>query len=112
MVTPDRRKQTQLCHNNMLKPYVERTKDPVLPPVNVNVVVSEPEEDLGCELNSNSCSHTDTTRLMNTDVLRDLDSKCLTYQRVSGRTWRSFCWSLNTCFLMFPRGQIRLPRLK
>ena len=24
VVTPDRRKQTQLCHVNMLKPYVER----------------------------------------------------------------------------------------
>ena len=30
VVTQDRRKQTQLCHINMLKPYVERSNDPVL----------------------------------------------------------------------------------
>ena len=77
VVTPDRRKQTQLCHVNMLKPYVERASDPVLQPVNVNVVVSEPTEDLGSELSSNTCSFgpTDTTRLTNTDVLQNLDSK-------------------------------------
>ena len=54
MVTPDRRKQTQLCHINMLKPYAERTRDPVSQPVNVNVVFSEPEEDLSSELSSSS----------------------------------------------------------
>ena len=31
VVTPDRSKQTQLCHINMLSPYVERSRDPVLP---------------------------------------------------------------------------------
>ena len=75
VVTPDRHKQTQLCHVNMLKPYVEGSSDPVLQPVNVNVVVSEPKEDLGSELSSDSFGLTDTTRLTNTDVLRNLDSK-------------------------------------
>ena len=75
MVTPDRRKQRQLCHVNMLKPYVERSSDPVLQPVNVNVVVSEPKEDLGSELSSDSFGLTDTTRLTNTDALRNSDSK-------------------------------------
>ena len=77
MVAPDRLKQTQLCHINMLKPNVERTRDPVLQLVNVNVVVSEPEEDLGSKLSSSSSSFspTDTTRITNTDVLRNLDSK-------------------------------------
>ena len=107
MVTPDRRKQTQFCHINTLKPYVERSRGPVLPPVNLNVVVSEPKEDLGSELNSNSFGPTDTTRLTNTDVLRNLDSKLSHYQRANARTWRSFCWRLSTCFLMFPQGQIR-----
>ena len=36
VVTPDSRKQSQLGHVNMLKPYVERSSDPVLTPVNVN----------------------------------------------------------------------------
>ena len=75
VVTPDRRKQTQLCHVNMLKPYAERSRDPVLQPVNVNVVVSEPKEELNSELSSNRFSPTDTTRLTNSDVLRNLDSK-------------------------------------
>ena len=75
VVTPERRKQTQLCHVNMLKPYVERSSTPVLQPVNVNVVVSEPKEDLSSELSIDSFGPTDTTRLMNTDVLRNLDSK-------------------------------------
>ena len=75
-VTPDRRKQTQLCHINMLEPYVERTRDPVLQPVNVNLNVSEPEEDLTSELSSSSSfGPTDTTRITNTDVLRNLHSK-------------------------------------
>ena len=84
LVTPDRPKQTQLCHVNMLKPYVERTTDPVLQPVNVNVVASEPKEDLGSELSSNSFGPTDTTRLTNTNVLRNLDSK-LSHQTESQR---------------------------
>ena len=68
-VTPDRRKQTQLCHINMLKTYVERTRDPVLQPVNVNLNVSEPEEDLTSELSSSSTfGPTDTTRITNTDA--------------------------------------------
>ena len=75
VVTPDRRKQTQLCHVNMLKPYVERSTDVVLQPASVNVVVSEPKEDLSSELNSNNLSPTDTTKLTNVNVLRNLDSK-------------------------------------
>ena len=75
VVTPDRRKQTQLCRVNMLKLYVERSSTPVLQPVNVNVVVSGPKEDLSSELSSDSVGPTDTTRLTNTDVLRNLDSK-------------------------------------
>ena len=59
----------------MLKPYVERGRDPVLPPVNVNVLVSKPNEDLGSELNSSSFGPTDTATLTDTDVLRNLDSK-------------------------------------
>ena len=39
------------------------------------VVVSKPKEDLGSELSSNAFGPTDTTRLTNTDVLQNLDSK-------------------------------------
>ena len=41
----------------------------------INVVVSQPKEDLGSALNTNSFDPTDTTRLTNTDVLWNLDSK-------------------------------------
>ena len=40
--TPDRRKQKQLCHINMLKPYFERKDDNVHP---VQSVVSDPARD-------------------------------------------------------------------
>ena len=47
----------------MLKPYVERSSDPVLQPINANVVVSEPKEDLGSELSGYTFGPTDTARL-------------------------------------------------
>ena len=75
VVSPDMRKQTQLYHVNMLRPYVERSSDPVLQPVSVNVVISVLKEDLGSELSGNNFGPTDTTRLTNADLLRNLDSK-------------------------------------
>ena len=51
IVTPDKRKQTQWCHINMLKPSVERSSNLVEGLANVNVVVSEPKE-LSVELSS------------------------------------------------------------
>lgn len=74
VVTPDRRKQTQLCHINMLKPYVERGNNVVKEPLNVNVVISEPE-DLSSEFSSSHLSPTDASKLTNSDVLKNLDSK-------------------------------------
>lgn len=74
VVTPDRRKQTQLCHINMLKPYVERDNNVVKEPLNVNVVISEPE-DLSSEFSSSHLSPTDASKLTNSDVLKNLDSK-------------------------------------
>lgn len=59
----------------MLKPYVERNSDLALEPATVNVVVTEPKEEFSNELSSNAFSPTDTTRLTNSDVLRNLDSK-------------------------------------
>ena len=72
IVTPDRRKQTQLCHGNMLRPYAEKSSNLVEEPVNVNVVVSEPKE-LGSELSSSHLSPTNTKILTNFNVLRKLD---------------------------------------
>ena len=38
VTTPDRRKKSQLCHINMLKPYIERkSNNSSVQPINVNV---------------------------------------------------------------------------
>ena len=106
-VTPDRGKQRPLCHVNMLKPYVERSRDPVLQPANVNVVLSEPKEDLGSEPSSNSFGPTDITTLTNPDVLRNLDSKLSQLSQSQRQDLEKLLLCLSTCFLMFPQGQIR-----
>ena len=74
LVTPDRRKQTEFLHVNLLKPYVKRSTDLALQPASVNVVVCEPEE-LSNELSNSHVSPTDTSKLTNINVLRNLDSK-------------------------------------
>ena len=71
VVTPDRHKQTQLCHVNMLKPYVDRDSTVTVHPV--NVVTSDPDEVVSsCSENFNLPG---TAKLMNSDILQDLDSK-------------------------------------
>ena len=71
VVTPDRRKQTQLCHVNMLKPYVDRDSIVTVHPV--NVATSDPDEVVSsCSENFNLPG---TAKLMNSDILQDLDSK-------------------------------------
>ena len=43
--TPDQRKQKQLCHINMLKPYYSRKGDYVKP---VQTIVTDPAERESC----------------------------------------------------------------
>ena len=71
VTTPDRRKETQLGHVNMLKPYVDR--DSSLRPVNVNVVSPDSEEFVSNT--SDSFSLPGTAKLKNSDVFQDLDGK-------------------------------------
>ena len=88
ITTPDRRKQKQLCHINMLKEYVDRDSSNVSP---VNVISSVPQkqskmncEEMNCEMNCEemNCEEmnfhkTDPTcsKLQNSDILKDLDKK-------------------------------------
>jgi len=90
----------------MLKLYVERGSDPVLQPVNVNVFVSEPKEDLSSELSSNSVGPTDTTH--EHWCVAELGFHAVSPIRES-TPWpgQASCWSLSICFRMFPQGQIR-----
>ena len=69
--TPDRRKQKQLCHINMLKPYFERKDDNVHP---VQSVVSDPARD-DCNLDENIDVSSGTVRLNNSEILSNLDLK-------------------------------------
>ena len=72
--TPDRCKQMQLCHVNMIKPYIDRDSSLEIHPVSLHVVSSEPEETLSKDLND-KLRPLVTAKLSNSDVLRDLDSK-------------------------------------
>ena len=71
LTTPERRKQKQLCHINMSKPYIERDNAVVVHLV--NVVKSDTDEFVS-SCNENF-SLPGTAKLMNSDILQDLDSK-------------------------------------
>lgn len=73
LVTPDRRKQTQLCHVIMIKPYIDRESSLVHPVgLSLNVISSEPEETLSIDC-IDKLSPLTTAKLSNSDILRDLD---------------------------------------
>ena len=79
ITTPDRRKQKQLYHINMLKEYVDRNSINVIP---VNVISSVPQkqserncEEMNCEeMNFYKIDPT-CSKLQNCDILKDLDKK-------------------------------------
>ena len=72
--TPGRRKQKQLCHVNMLKQYIDRDSSSVTP---ISVVSSVPQEQ--SEMNSEDMnfikSDPASSKLQNSDILKDLDQK-------------------------------------
>ena len=70
IITPKRRRNRQLCHVNMLKAYHERKK--VAQPVNVVSSDRNSHNDLN-EFELSNLS--ETTKLSNSDVLRNMDSK-------------------------------------
>ncbi|CAB4033082.1 Transposon Ty3-I Gag-Pol poly [Paramuricea clavata] len=70
IITPNRRRKKQLCHVNMLKAYHERKK--VVQSVNV---VSSDRDRYSNEDESELSSLSETTKLSNSDVLRNMDSK-------------------------------------
>ena len=77
ITTPDRRKQKQFCHINMLKEYVDRDSSNV---ALVNVIGSVPQkqDEMNCEeMNREEMNFhkTDPTcsKLQNSDTLKGLD---------------------------------------
>ena len=69
--TPDRRKQKQLCHINMLKPYYSRNGKNVKP---VQTIVTDRAEN-DCNFDENFDVHSGTAKLNNSEILRNIDSK-------------------------------------
>ena len=78
ITTPDRRKQKQLCHINMLKEYVDRS----INVTTVNVISSVPQkqsemncEEMNCEeINFHKTDPT-CSKFQNSDTLKGLDKK-------------------------------------
>ena len=68
IATPDRRKHEQLCHVNMLKPYHERTK------VEQCCSVASSDSETAEELD-NLFELSASTKLSNSDILRQFDAK-------------------------------------
>ena len=73
LVTPDRRKQRQLRHINMLKEYVDRNNSPAVHPVSASVAMLETDE--AANNFKENAVLPGTARLKNSDVLQDLNSK-------------------------------------
>ena len=79
ITTPDRRKQKQLCHINMLKEYFDRDSSNVSP---VNIISSVPQkqsemncEEVDCEEMNFHKTDPTCSKLQNSDILKDLDKK-------------------------------------
>ena len=73
ITTPDRRKQKQVCHINMLKEYVDRDSSNVAP---VNVISSVPQkqsemncEEVNCEEMNFHKTYLTCSKLQNSDIL-------------------------------------------
>ena len=72
--TPGRRKQNQLCYINLLKEYIERTNS-VVTPVNVNNSVPREQSQMGSEDMNFVKSDPLSSKLQNSDILKDIDKK-------------------------------------
>ena len=79
ITTPDRRKQKQLCHINMLKEYIDRDSSNV---AQVNVISTDPQkqsemncEEMNCEEMNFHKNDPTCSKLQNSDILKDLDKK-------------------------------------
>ena len=71
--TPDRRKQKQLCHINLLS-YYSRNGENVKP---VQTIVTDPAEN-DCNFDENFDVHSGTAKLNNSEILRYIDSHTVT----------------------------------
>lgn len=73
LITPDRRKQKQLCHINMLKEYVDRNSSVTVHPVSVNIAITDSEK--SADSFKENADLPGKAKLTNSGVLQNLDSK-------------------------------------
>ena len=102
ITTPDRRKQKQLYHINMLKEYADRDNSNVAP---VNVIKKQGQmncEEIYCEeLNFNNSDPT-CSKLQNSDILKDLDKKLSHLDQAQREKL-----NISTYFQIFQQGLIK-----
>ncbi|XP_059805417.1 uncharacterized protein LOC132380544 [Hypanus sabinus] len=100
--TPDRRRSTQLCHINMLKPYFEKQSDAV------TVVVSENEFDLTRNMIDDSSdfhskSNIVSVRLPNSTILENIDEKLAHLQLEQRQQMKELIFKYGELFPDVPR---------
>ena len=77
LLTPDRRKKKQLCHVNMIKPYIDRNHPSVVSSVACSTVqvscdpISNKEDDFV----KSEQVHREDVKLQNSDILKNIDEK-------------------------------------
>ena len=99
--TPGRRKQKQLCHVNMLKQYIDRDSSSVTP---ISVVSSVPQEQ--SEMNSEDINLTKSdpasSKLQNSDILKDLDQKLSYLDPVQSKEMKQLIYQYEHLFPDIP----------
>ena len=97
VVTPDRCKDKELCHINMLKPYFERNSQVKTHLVNAVSLHPREENDV-CEHSSLS----DTSKVKNPDILKNLDSKLTRLSPSQHRHLKRLIYDLQHLFMDVP----------
>ncbi|XP_059847699.1 trimeric intracellular cation channel type A isoform X1 [Hypanus sabinus] len=100
--TPDRRRPTQLCHINMIKPYYEKKSD------TVTVVVNDNEFDLTRNMIDDSSefhskSNIVSVRLPNSTILENIDEKLAHLQPEQKQQMKKLIFKYKDLFPDVPR---------
>ena len=101
--TPDRRKQRQLCHINMLKPYFDKDS---ISSHSVNIVYSVPVENIACKFQTEDehfvRSDPSLVKLQNSDIMRNLDQKLSHLETVQRLELSKLIWQYKQLFSDVP----------
>ena len=111
--TPGRRKQKQLCHINMLKKYIDRDSS-VISSVNLVNTVPLEQNQMDSEDMNFVKSDPASSKLKNSDILKDLDQKLshnyfLLLIVNDNFVFNKFCYILKVLFADFPNSKFWFP---